>query len=26
MGYQGTMQCVIGEHSFVVSTDYGILE
>jgi hypothetical protein len=26
MGYQGTVHCVIGEHSFVVSRDYGILE
>jgi hypothetical protein len=25
-GYQGTIHCVIGEHHFVVSTDYGILE
>lgn len=23
--YQGTISCVIGEHSFVVSSDYGIL-
>jgi hypothetical protein len=25
-GYQGTIQCVIGAHSFVVSSDYGVLE
>lgn len=25
-GYQGTVHCVIGEHSFVVSSAYGILE
>jgi hypothetical protein len=25
-GYQGTIHCVIGAHSFVVSTDYGVLE
>jgi hypothetical protein len=25
-GYQGTIQCVIGAHSFVVSSDYGILK
>jgi hypothetical protein len=24
-GYQGTIHCVIGAHSFVVSSDYGIL-
>ena len=26
MGYQGTVRCVTGEHSFVVSSDYGTLE
>ena len=26
MGYQGTVRCVIGEHSFVVSSDFGMLE
>ena len=26
VGYQGTVHCVIGEHSFVVSSDYGVLE
>ena len=25
-GYQGTIHCVIGDHSFVVSSDYGVLE
>jgi hypothetical protein len=25
-GYQGTIHCVIGAHSFVVSSDYGVLE
>jgi hypothetical protein len=25
-GYQGTIHCVVGEHSFAVSTDYGVLE
>jgi hypothetical protein len=25
-GYQGTIQCVIGAHSFVVSSDYGVLK
>jgi hypothetical protein len=25
-GYQGTIHCVVGEHSFVVSPDYGVLE
>jgi hypothetical protein len=26
VGYQGTVHCVIGEHSFVVSRGYGVLE
>jgi hypothetical protein len=26
MGYQGTVHCVIGDHSFVVSSQYGVLE
>jgi hypothetical protein len=25
-GYQGTIHCVVGDHSFVVSPDYGVLE
>jgi hypothetical protein len=25
-GYQGTIHCVVGEHSFVVSPEYGVLE
>jgi hypothetical protein len=26
VGYQGTVECVIGEHSFVISSDFGHLE
>lgn len=26
VGYQGTVHCVIGEHSFVVSSQSGVLE
>lgn len=26
VGYQGTVHCTIGEHSFVVSSSYGVLE